>query len=94
MVASHPFSDAFPLEICPACQSAPSRSIHTLLSRLHLSEAQMLDVQRVCASCTGSRPDEEIKCDSIECSWLYQRRRAENEVARLRGIRKFIEKTW
>jgi DNA polymerase zeta len=76
--------------LCQECQDLPSESMFALLSRLHLSESRRADVQRLCASCSGSTPGEDIKCESIECPWMFQRHRVEAEVARLKGVRKLI----
>lgn len=78
------------IALCHECHAMPSESMFVLLSRLRLSESRRSDVQRLCASCSGSPADEEIKCESIECPWLFQRWRVEREVARLRGVKKLI----
>jgi DNA polymerase zeta len=59
---------------------APQETIEALFRRLQLGEQRLLTSQRICASCTGSGPSDTIECQSIDCSWLFERKRAEGRA--------------
>ena len=40
----------------------------------------------VCVSCTSSPQAEAIKCESLDCPWLYARHKAEEELGILEGV--------
>lgn len=76
------FADSivFCLVICTDCQDDPASTTADLLAQLRLAEKRSHDCQIVCASCSGSAPVEDIKCESLDCSWLYERLKAQKEV--------------
>ncbi|KDQ07690.1 hypothetical protein BOTBODRAFT_149069 [Botryobasidium botryosum FD-172 SS1] len=76
--------------LCPACQAKPSATIQTLLHRLRRAEQNLSDTQLLCASCTSSAPGEEVRCESFDCSWLFERVKGEREAARLGGIARLV----
>jgi DNA polymerase zeta len=43
-------------------------------------EQRMLNTQKVCVSCTGIASSEPVECESLDCPWLYARKRAEHKL--------------
>jgi len=39
-----------------------------------------MSTQRICESCTSSAPSETIKCESVDCAWLFERKKAERKA--------------
>ncbi|KZO93552.1 hypothetical protein CALVIDRAFT_251995 [Calocera viscosa TUFC12733] len=77
--------------VCPSClQDLPS-TIHSLYTRMHLGEQRVQDTQRICASCTASPPGEPIRCESLDCPWLYERVKAEEEASAFVEIPRLVE---
>lgn len=50
-----------------------------------------MNAQRICTTCTGSRPGELIKCESLDCPWLYSRKRAESKRGFLDGVEALLD---
>ena len=67
--------------ICPACWEDKPISLLSLRTRLSVEERKLLDLQKVCQSCSGLSPLDEVTCDSKDCPVFYTRTR---EKARLR----------
>lgn len=42
-----------------------------------MTESRLKSTHLVCVSCTGIAPGEPIECESIDCAWLYARKKAE-----------------
>jgi DNA polymerase zeta len=34
----------------------------------------------MCVSCTASEPSEPIECESLDCPWMFERKKAEDKV--------------
>ncbi|KAI0963568.1 hypothetical protein AcW1_000610 [Taiwanofungus camphoratus] len=80
-----------PEGLCEVCRLDPQISISGLLSRLHLTEDRLRNVQMICGSCTGTARTEPIKCDSLDCPWLFERRKVENKADSLVVIENLIK---
>ncbi|KAL0951176.1 hypothetical protein HGRIS_007907 [Hohenbuehelia grisea] len=63
--------------VCGRCIRQPQTTITGLLNLIRKGEQRLTDVNRVCASCTGSAPLDAIECESLDCPWLYERKKAE-----------------
>jgi len=50
-----------------------------------------MDAHRVCATCTGCELSDPIRCESIDCPWLYTRKRAENKTEGLEMIEDLLD---
>jgi DNA polymerase zeta len=74
--------------ICPDCLANKPLSLLSLRMRLNREEVKFLDLQKVCQSCSGISPLDEVKCDSKDCPVFYRRTR---EKARLKMKRAVVE---
>jgi DNA polymerase zeta len=74
--------------ICPNCLTDRPVSLLSLRLRMNQVEKKALDLQRVCQSCSGISPLDEVKCDSKDCPVFYTRTR---QKARLKTERAIIE---
>jgi DNA polymerase zeta len=78
--------------ICSDCAQDPSTTIHALLSRQHLAQAKVIDVHKICASCSSVPQAEKVVCDSIDCPVLYARVAAERDVEDLGDVDELVER--
>ena len=65
------------LGICEGCRMTPQETVSGLLSRLRIAEERLKTGYQICASCTESVPSEPIKCESLDCPWFFERKKAE-----------------
>ena len=72
--------------VCLLCRSNPEDSLHALQGRLQEAELRLTATHSVCVSCTGSSQAEGIKCESLDCPWLYARDKAEEDLDALQGV--------
>jgi DNA polymerase zeta len=61
--------------ICLKCLVDKPASLLSLRSRVNRAERRLLDLQKVCQSCSGISPLDEVKCDSKDCPVFYTRTR-------------------
>jgi len=62
-----------------------------LLNRLKHDESRMMDTRRVCATCTSTPLNESIQCESLDCSWLFARKKSDKKAEFLEAIQVVIE---
>lgn len=74
--------------ICPKCLADKPTSLLSLRTRVNEAERRLLDLQRVCQSCSGVSPLDEVKCDSKDCPVFYTRTR---QKARLKTEKGMVE---
>jgi DNA polymerase zeta len=74
--------------ICPRCLADKPASLLSLRARLNSAEQKYLDLQKICQSCSGISPLDEVKCDSKDCPVFYTRTR---QKARLKTERAVVE---
>jgi DNA polymerase zeta len=74
--------------ICPRCLADKPASLLSLRARLNSAEQKYLDLQKICQSCSGISPLDEVKCDSKDCPVFYTRTR---QKARLKTQRAVVE---
>ncbi|KAF8216234.1 hypothetical protein K438DRAFT_1901886 [Mycena galopus ATCC 62051] len=43
-------------------------------------EKRLLEAHRICASCTRTAQSEPIRCESLDCAWLYARTKADDKL--------------
>jgi DNA polymerase zeta len=72
--------------ICPRCLADKPTSLLSLRTRVNKAERRMLDLQRVCHSCSGLSPLDEVKCDSKDCPVFYSRTRQNAKLKTERGM--------
>jgi DNA polymerase zeta len=74
--------------ICPKCLADKPTYLLSLRTRLNSAERKFLDLQKICQSCSGISPLDEVKCDSKDCPVFYTRTR---QKARLKTERAIVE---
>ena len=74
--------------ICLSCWADKSTSLFSLRTRLNAEERKMLDLNKICQSCEGMSPLDEVACDSKDCPVFYTRTR---QKARLKIERSIVE---
>jgi len=76
--------------ICDSCRGKAQTTIPELLRRISKGETRLMNTQRICESCTGSAPSEPIKCESVDCAWLFERKKAERRAEALGILRELL----
>ena len=76
------------LPICPVCWANKPISLLSLRTRLNVEERKLLDLHKICQSCSGLSPLEDVTCDSKDCPIFYTRTK---QKARLRMERAIVE---
>lgn len=74
--------------ICTRCQADVPTSVSKLQSLLNGEAAKLLDVNKICQSCAGLTPLDEVPCDSKDCPVFYTRMK---QVARFRAERGTVQ---
>jgi DNA polymerase zeta len=74
--------------ICPKCMADKPTSLLSLRTRVNQAERRLLDLQKVCQSCSRLSPLDEVKCDSKDCPVFYTRSR---QKARLKTEKGAVE---
>ena len=74
--------------ICPRCLGDKPSSLLSLRTRLNAAERRFIDIQKVCQSCSGISPLDEVTCDSKDCPVFYTRTK---QKARLKTERSIVE---
>jgi len=72
--------------ICPVCMSEPEQTIFALEAMHRGVQKRLVDVQGICASCSGVPQSEEIECVSLDCQWMFERHKAMREARSLEGV--------
>ncbi|KAI8995628.1 hypothetical protein BD414DRAFT_513374 [Trametes punicea] len=80
-----------PEVLCEACRSDHAVTVSELLSRVQGTETRLKDVHLVCSSCCGTAPAEPVKCESLDCPWLFERKKLESKAEALTTVHDLIE---
>ncbi|KAJ3575642.1 hypothetical protein NP233_g970 [Leucocoprinus birnbaumii] len=64
-------------DLCDYCLLSPQSSVTVLGAKGGAFEHRLLTAHKVCASCAGITPGEPVECISLDCPWLYTRKKAE-----------------
>ncbi|KAG5647998.1 hypothetical protein DXG03_007032 [Asterophora parasitica] len=83
--------EGFLLGLCDECYFSPQETIAALSSRMQVNEQRLMNARRICATCTGFAPGEPIECESLDCPWLFSRKRAENKEEFMSVIKEILE---
>lgn len=59
--------------MCARCQAHVPASVLRLQTQLNKEETKLLDVTKICQSCAGLAPLDEVPCDSKDCPVFYTR---------------------
>ena len=68
-----------------------------LLSRVTKTERRLKGVHLICGSCSGDVPGEPTECESLDCPWLFERRKIAAKAEALTAIYDLLdemEKEW
>ncbi|GAB0133099.1 hypothetical protein EsDP_00001515 [Epichloe bromicola] len=71
--------------LCPNCRANTPASLFTLQTRLTSEERSFQDIVRVCRTCAGSSPLEEVRCDSKDCPVFWTRTKQRMKVVGMRA---------
>ncbi|KAI0162204.1 DNA polymerase family B [Xylariaceae sp. FL1272] len=74
--------------ICKRCRSKTPKSLVKLQTRLNKEETRLVDVHKICQSCSGIAPLDEVSCDSHDCPVFYTRMK---QTARYRAEKRVSE---
>lgn len=66
--------------LCTTCLAHKSLTLVSLQGRLGRSEKRLLDIQKICQSCSAVSPLDEVKCDSQDCPVFYSRTKQKAQV--------------
>ncbi|KAI0361627.1 hypothetical protein OH77DRAFT_1546215 [Trametes cingulata] len=80
-----------PEVLCDICRSDHPTTISELLSRVQGTETRLKDVHLVCGSCCGTAPAEPVQCESLDCPWLYERKKLESKAEALTTVHELID---
>ncbi|KAG9247397.1 DNA polymeras-like protein zeta catalytic subunit [Calycina marina] len=72
--------------ICTNCLMDKPRSLLALRTRLNREERKSLNIMRVCQSCSGISPLDEVRCDSKDCPVFYTRTKQKARWRRVRAV--------
>ena len=76
--------------LCERCRAAPAETISGLLSQVRVSEKRLQTAHEVCTTCTRSEPLEPVKCVSLDCPWLFRRKKAEQQAEDIELLQELI----
>ncbi|KAH8102662.1 hypothetical protein BXZ70DRAFT_798056 [Cristinia sonorae] len=76
--------------LCRRCRRRPQTTISSLLSRVHRTETRLRNVHAICASCAGTPVSEPVQCESLDCQWLFSRKKQENKAEMLDSVFDYI----
>lgn len=68
----------------------PAETISELLSQVRIAENRIQTVHDVCTMCTRSEPLEPVKCVSLDCPWLFQRKKVERQAEDIEQLQQLI----
>ena len=78
-------------DICEVCFRNPQETIGNFLSKIHRTEKRLQNIQRICSSCSAIPQVEPVRCESLDCPWLYERKKVENKAEGLNLIHELLE---
>ncbi len=79
------------VDVCDDCRFQPQETISRILALMRRTEKQLTDVQLVCATCSGTPTTEPIHCESLDCPWLFERKKVEHRTEGLETIQDIVD---
>jgi DNA polymerase zeta len=76
--------------LCERCCATPAETISELLSQVRIAENRIQTAHDVCTMCTGSEPLEPVRCVSLDCPWLFQRKKVEQQAEDIELLQELI----
>jgi DNA polymerase zeta len=67
--------------MCTKCLASKPVSLLSLQARLGNAERKYMDLQKLCRSCSGISPLDEVRCDSKDCPVFYTRTKQKTRLA-------------
>jgi DNA polymerase zeta len=80
----------FSLGLCERCCATPAETISGLLSQARIAERRLQAAHDVCTTCTHSEPSEPVRCVSLDCPWLFQRKKVEKQAEDIEVLQELI----
>lgn len=77
--------------LCDLCCMDPQGTMGKLLARVHRTEKRLQNVHRVCASCSSISAAEPVQCVSLDCPWLFERRKLENKAQSMNATQDLVD---
>ncbi|KAJ4499668.1 hypothetical protein C8R41DRAFT_33836 [Lentinula lateritia] len=77
--------------LCTQCRRQPQSTLAGLSNRIRSNEQRLTNTRKVCASCTGTTLDDAVHCQSLDCSWLYARHRAQAKISFLGILQDLVQ---
>ncbi|KAF9455997.1 hypothetical protein BDZ94DRAFT_1276753 [Collybia nuda] len=77
--------------LCDDCFISPQETLANLASRIQADEKRLTNAQRICVTCTESKPGDEIRCESLDCPWFFSRKRTEGKGDFLIAIEEIMD---
>lgn len=68
------------LDLCEECIMSSQSSVAILGAKIGKFEQRLLSTHEICTTCSGIAPGEQVECESLDCPWLYARKRAEHKL--------------
>lgn len=72
--------------ICLSCKNNHEDRAYAILCKMHEVQDRLKAAHAICVSCTLTPPQEGIMCESLDCPWLFVRKRAENDKDSIDGL--------
>ncbi|KAK4452812.1 hypothetical protein QBC34DRAFT_397046 [Podospora aff. communis PSN243] len=85
---SHVQNQPSDIQLCKRCEADTATSMARLQTKINTQQRRYADVIKVCQSCAGMAPLEEVPCESKDCPVYYTRVKQET---RLRGEKTTLE---
>ncbi|KAJ8702610.1 DNA polymerase zeta [Pleurotus ostreatus] len=76
--------------VCDDCRAHPQTTMASILDLVRKGEKRLTNVHEVCASCAGTSPLEQVECESLDCPWLYERKKGDNNEEYLEALRMLL----
>ncbi|KAL1679814.1 hypothetical protein EV122DRAFT_276721 [Schizophyllum commune] len=73
--------------VCDDCRTIPQTTAADLLTTIRTHELRSMQIQTICASCSKTPQAESIACESLDCPWMYARKRADGKAEFLAALR-------
>ncbi|KAK1758381.1 hypothetical protein QBC47DRAFT_374509 [Echria macrotheca] len=74
------------LPVCRRCAEDPAATMVQLQAKVNVEARKYADVVKVCQSCAGMAPLEEVPCDSRDCPVYYSRVKQASRLKAQRGM--------
>lgn len=68
------------LGLCGECTQSLQSSLTVFGAKSSAFENRVLTAHEICITCAGTSPGEPVECISLDCPWLYARKKAEDKL--------------